>query len=92
MRRVVKGEELMNYSTETFKAIVKPGVKIKKTHKEEWLSLTGEETVELAEGGELLKTKSGEYYIGGEREPAGIRFPDGKFIGIGSIEEVQIDE
>lgn len=91
MKRVIKREELMNYSTEMLKAIVKPGVKIKRVRKKEWLFLTGMETVDLAEGGELLKDVLGEYYIGGEREPAGIRFPDGKFIGIGSIEEVLID-
>lgn len=81
----------MNYSTEMLKAIVKPGVKIKHACKEEWMSLTGMETVDLAVGGELLKNSSGEYYIGGEREPVGIRFPNGKFIGIGSIEEILID-
>jgi len=91
MKRVIKREELLNYSTEMLKAIVKPGVKIKHARIEEWLSLTGMETVDLAEGGELLKNSSGEYYIGGDREPAGIRFPDGKYIGIGSIEEVLID-
>ena len=73
------------------KAIVKPGVKIKHAHNEEWLSLSGMETVELAEGGELLNNSSGDYYIGGEHEPAGIRFPDGKFVGVGSIEEILTD-
>lgn len=90
MKRVIKREELINYSTEMFKEIVKPGVKIKHALKEEWLSLSGMETVDLAGGGELLKNTSGEFYIGGEREPGGIRFPDGKIIRIGSIEEIQI--
>ena len=81
----------MNYSTEMLKAIVKPGVKIRHARKDEWFILTGMEIVDLAEGGELLKNIYGEYYIGGEREPAGIRFPDGKFIGIGSIEEIIIE-
>ena len=91
MSKDVKGKELMNYSMDALKALVKPGVRLKTKRQEGYLKLTGLEVVEPAIGGELTKDVYGRYHVGGEHEPSGIRLLDGTLIGIGSIEEVIID-
>lgn len=51
---------------------------------------TGEETVELAVGGEAIKSPNGKWEIIGENLPAGIRISD-KFINIRKIDEIWTD-
>ena len=90
MEQVIKREELLNYSMERFKFLVKPGTKVKLFRQEELLVLSGMEMVVSAAGGELFKDSAGCTYIGGEHEPSGIQLLDGRFIGIGSIEYIQL--
>ena len=91
MIKVIKGTDLMNYSMDELKALVKPGVRLKTTRQEDYLELTGLEVVEPANGGELIKDAFGIYHIVGEHEPKGIRLLDGTLIGIMSLEEMIID-
>ena len=91
MGNTIAGESLINYSKDKLERLIRPGVVIKHIQLNNPIILTGKETVELALGGELKKNKMGEYSIGSEREPSGIRLLDGTFIGIRSIVEIQID-
>ena len=91
MSKIVKGKDLVNYSMDALKAIVKPRVRLKTIRQESYIELTGMEVVEPAIGGKLTKDVYGRYHVGGEHEPSGIRLLDGTLIGIGSIEEVIIN-
>jgi hypothetical protein len=88
---IIKNEELMKYSLNKLRTLIQPDVRIRHTRKKTLIKLTGMETVEPALGGELIRDEIGNYYLGGEIEPSGIRLLDGQLIGIKSIEEIIID-
>ena len=89
MRIVIKREELLNYSMEKLKDLIKPNVVIRYSHS---VALKGNEIVDFAPGGEVVKNGAGLYKIGGKQKPAGIRFPYDMFVNIQNIEEIIIDE
>ncbi len=77
-----------------FQALIKPHVFIKCSKQEELIELTGNEIIEPAAGGELKALQEdspNRLYIAGNYEPSGIRFPNGVFISIRSIDEIIVE-
>ena len=88
--RIIKKDEFINYSEEEFKTLIKHKVNLKHVSQKELIYFTGMEKVVPAAGGELKIDRHGISW-GKKKEPAGIKFPDDKFIGVNSIEYIVVD-